>query len=143
MNHFNLWEAPEAGMIARWQNTLQRYAEQTRLGIPVTLASDPRSHFSQSIFAMKANDFSLWCESLALPRLAIRSWSDNSPTSSAASMWPSEFGWPCIPKSTSPPSRAGRVAGTFGEDARLTAALATAYIAGFPAKRLAPTAWPA
>jgi Beta-glucosidase-related glycosidases len=64
MSHFNLWDIPGAQMVAKWQNDLQRFAEQTRLGIPITIASDPRNHFSQSIFSMRANDFSQWCETL-------------------------------------------------------------------------------
>src|SRR5690349_10344286 len=62
MNHFNFWEIPGAKALATWQNNIQRYAEGTRLGIPVTLASDPRNHFSNNIFAVKATEFSQWCE---------------------------------------------------------------------------------
>src|SRR5262245_9528972 len=43
MNHFNLWQIPGAQIVARWYNKLQRFAEQTRLGIPITIASDPRN----------------------------------------------------------------------------------------------------
>src|SRR5437762_89220 len=38
--------------------------EKRRLGIPITIASDPRNHFSGNIFAMAATDFSQWCEPL-------------------------------------------------------------------------------
>ncbi len=62
MKHFNLWGIPGAAAVARWQNNLQRFAEQTRLGIPVTIASDPRNHFTRNIFAMPAVEFSQWCE---------------------------------------------------------------------------------
>ena len=61
MNHFNLWDIPGAQVVATWQNNLQRFAEQTRLGIPITIASDPRNHFSHNIFSMRATDFSQWC----------------------------------------------------------------------------------
>ncbi len=64
MTHFNLWEIPSAQAVATWNNNLQRFAESTRLGIPVTIASDPRNHFSHNIFAMAATDFSQWCETL-------------------------------------------------------------------------------
>ena len=46
MTHFNLWAIPGAQTLAVWYNNLQRFAETTRLGIPVTIASDPRNHFS-------------------------------------------------------------------------------------------------
>jgi beta-glucosidase len=39
-----------AQTVATWHNHLQRFAEQTRLGIPVTIASDPRNHFTHNIF---------------------------------------------------------------------------------------------
>ncbi len=43
MTHFNLWAIPaDPSILAKWYSNLQRYAEQTRLGIPVTIASDPR-----------------------------------------------------------------------------------------------------
>ncbi len=58
LTHFNLWQIPAAQVVANWHNNLQRFAEQTRLGIPVTIASDPRNHFSRNIFAMAAADFS-------------------------------------------------------------------------------------
>jgi beta-glucosidase len=64
MNHFNLWQIPSGQVAASWYNKLQRFAEQTRLGIPVTIASDPRNHFSHNIFSMAATDFSQWCETL-------------------------------------------------------------------------------
>ena len=65
MNHFNLWQVPSASMLVKWYNAMQKYAEEkTRLGIPITIASDPRNHFSGNIFAMAATDFSQWCEPL-------------------------------------------------------------------------------
>ena len=64
MNHFNLWQIPGAQAVASWYNKLQRFAEQTRLSIPVTIASDPRNHFTRNIFSMAAMDFSQWCETL-------------------------------------------------------------------------------
>jgi hypothetical protein len=64
MNHFNLWQIPSAHALAAWNNNLQRFAEQTRLGIPVTIASDPRNHFTHNIFSMAATEFSQWCETL-------------------------------------------------------------------------------
>jgi beta-glucosidase len=53
LSHFNIGDIPEVlGVLATWQNNLQKYAEQkTRLGIPVTIASDPRLHFSTNIYA--------------------------------------------------------------------------------------------
>jgi beta-glucosidase len=40
INHFNVYAAPDARRTAEWHNRLQRVAEGTRLGIPVTISSD-------------------------------------------------------------------------------------------------------
>src|SRR5258708_18696290 len=67
MNHFNLWAVPAPEALARWYNSMQHYMQDsTRLGIPMTIASDPRNHFSSNIFAMSAHSFSQWCEPLGL-----------------------------------------------------------------------------
>lgn len=42
INHFNLMVLPEAKYVAEWSNNVQHLAEQTRLGIPVTISTDPR-----------------------------------------------------------------------------------------------------
>src|SRR5580658_3901027 len=65
MNHFNLWAIPSPAALAKWYNSMQRYVQDsTRLGIPITIASDPRNHFTRNIFAMMASSFSQWCEPL-------------------------------------------------------------------------------
>lgn len=37
--------------MAEWHNRIQKLAEQTRLGIPVTISTDPRHAFSQNPLA--------------------------------------------------------------------------------------------
>jgi beta-glucosidase len=65
MNHFNLWAIPDVEVLARWYNNMQQYMQDsTRLGIPITIASDPRHAFSSSIFAMSSKTFSQWPEQL-------------------------------------------------------------------------------
>src|SRR4026209_1300964 len=67
MTHFNLWAVPSPQSLAKWYNGMPKYVEDsTRLGIPITIASDPRNHFSSSIFDMSAVSFSQWCEALGL-----------------------------------------------------------------------------
>ena len=139
MNHFNLWEIPDARMTARWHNNLQRYAEQTRLGIPITIASDPRNHFSHNIFAMAATDFSQWCETLGLAAIG-----DAGLVKQFADIVQQEYLavgirvalHPQVDLATEP--RWARISGTFGEDAHLTARLAHAYIKGFQGESLGP-----
>src|SRR6185503_12499573 len=67
MNHFNFWAVPSPMILAKWYNKMQKWVEDsTRLGIPITVASDPRNHFSNQIFAMSAVSFSQWCEPIGL-----------------------------------------------------------------------------
>ena len=42
MTHFNIYWAPGPEVLAQWHNRVQEAAERTRLGIPVTISSDPR-----------------------------------------------------------------------------------------------------
>jgi len=139
MNHFNLWQIPEAQTVVTWHNQLQRFAEQTRLGIPVTIASDPRNHFSNNIFSMSAIDFSQWCETLGFAAIG-----DAGFVNQFADIVRKEYLavgirvslHPQIDLATEP--RWSRISGTFGEDAHLTARLAQAYIEGFQGETLGP-----
>ncbi len=139
MNHFNLWGIPSAQAVAAWHNHLQRYAEQTRLGIPVTIASDPRNHFTHNIFAMAATEFSQWCETPGFAAIG-----DPALVKQFADLVRREYLavgirvalHPQIDLATEP--RWPRISGTFSEDAHLTAKLTTAYIEGFQGETLGP-----
>ncbi|MBA3948278.1 MAG: hypothetical protein H0X37_27485 [Herpetosiphonaceae bacterium] len=48
MSHFNVHALPEPRLAASWYNRVQELAESTRLGIPVTIWSDPRHAFSNN-----------------------------------------------------------------------------------------------
>jgi len=137
MNHFNLWGIPKAQVVAAWHNRLQRFAENTRLGIPVTIASDPRNHFTRNIFSMAANEFSQWCETLGFGAL-----DDASLVQQFAEIARREYLavgirvalHPQIDLATEP--RWPRISGTFGEDAHVYTRLVKAYIAGFQGQTL-------
>jgi len=132
MNHFNLWQIPRAQIVAAWHNKLQRFAEGTRLGIPITIASDPRNHFTRNIFSMAANEFSQWCETLGFGALddvdLVRQFADIARREYLAVGIRVAL-HPQIDLATEP--RWPRISGTFGEDAHVTARLVKAYIAGF------------
>jgi beta-glucosidase len=50
LTHFNVIRAADdAKMLAEWHNRLQQLAAGTRLGIPVTLSTDPRNHFTENV----------------------------------------------------------------------------------------------
>ena len=138
MNHFNLWAIPSISALANWYNSMQKYAEDsTRLGIPITIASDPRNHFSNNIFALSAQTFSQWCEPLGFgaigdPRLT-REFADIARQEYLA-VGIREALHPQVDLATEP--RWPRINGTFGEDAQLTSRMATAYILGFQGEQL-------
>jgi beta-glucosidase len=68
LTHFNVVRAADdARTLAEWQNRLQKLAATTRLGIPVTLSTDPRHHFTENVgTAAAAGAFSQWPETLGL-----------------------------------------------------------------------------
>ena len=138
MTHFNLWAVPSIDAIAKWYNSMQRYMEDsTRLGIPITIASDPRNHFSSTIFSMSARTFSQWCEPLGLAAIGdeklTRQFADNSRQEYIA-VGIREALHPQVDLATEP--RWPRISGSFGEDAQLSSKMATAYILGFQQEKL-------
>ncbi|HEU4745329.1 MAG TPA: glycoside hydrolase family 3 N-terminal domain-containing protein [Anaerolineales bacterium] len=139
MSHFNWWQIPSAQTAAIWQNKLQRFVEETRLGIPVTIASDPRNHFTRNVFSMAATDFSQWCETLGFAAIGeeelVRQFAEIVRREYLAVGIRIAL-HPQIDLATEP--RWPRISGTFGEDAHLTARLAKAYIEGFQGEALGP-----
>lgn len=139
MTHFNLWQIPAVQALAVWHNNLQTLAEESRLGIPVTIASDPRNHFSNAIFAMAAAEFSQWCETLGFGAIGdaelVRQFADIVRQEYLAVGIRVAL-HPQIDLATEP--RWARISGTFGEDAELTAALGAAYIRGLQGEQLGP-----
>ncbi len=137
MNHFNYWQAPGVKEMAIGYNTMQKFAENTRLGIPVTIASDPRHYFSSNIFAMSANSFSQWPEQMGFAAIGdeklMQQFGDIARQEYLA-VGIREALHPMADLATEP--RWPRISGTFGEDANLSAKMITAYILGFQGKQL-------
>ncbi len=140
MNHFNLWAVPGTLALATWYNNIQQYAQDsTRLGIPITVASDPRNAFSNNIFAMAHNDFSQWPEEIgfaAIGDTALMREHANVARQEYLAVGIREALHPQIGPTTEP--RWPRIAGSFGEDANLSAKLTRAYILGFQGEKLGP-----
>jgi beta-glucosidase len=139
LNHFNIWLIPGASQLAFWQNNLQKLAEESRLGIPITIASDPRNHFSDNIFAIAASEFSQWCETLGFAAIGdpalVREFADVVRQEYLATGIRVAL-HPQIDLATEP--RWARVYNTFGEDAHLSAELGKAYILGLQGEQLGP-----
>lgn len=137
MNHFNIWDIPSVEALSKWYNNIQKLAEETRLGIPVTIASDPRHYFSKSIFSMSAKGFSQWPEQLGFAAIGdealMRQFADIARQEYLA-VGIREALHPSVDLATEP--RWARISGTFGEDAELSARLAKAYILGFQGEQL-------
>lgn len=134
MSHFNLLMVPPtAGAIARWHNKVQELAASTRLGIPVTISTDPRNSFSENPgAALLAGPFSQWPEPLGLaathdPEL-VRRFADIARQEYTAVGIRVAL-HPQVDLTTEP--RWARQAHTFGEDVELSSRLADAYIRGF------------
>ncbi|MCA0296581.1 MAG: glycoside hydrolase family 3 C-terminal domain-containing protein [Actinobacteria bacterium] len=134
MNHFNLLgAAPEAGELARWHNRLQEYAASTRLGIPVTLSTDPRHTYADNPgAALASGSFSAWPEPLGLAALR-----DEALVERFGDIARQEYTavgirlalHPQVDLATEP--RWSRQVQTFGEDVELAGRLGAAYIRGF------------
>lgn len=138
MNHFNLLYGSDPRHMAEWHNRLQKMAERTRLGIPVTLSTDPRHSFSQNPLAsLGGGSFSQFPEptGLAATRAAdlVREFGDVARQEYLAVGIRLAL-HPMADLATEP--RWARINGTFGEDADLAAQMTAAYIRGFQGETL-------
>ena len=133
LNHFNIYYAPEPRLHAEWQNRMQRLAESTRLGIPVTISSDPRHSFAENLGASwSAGGFSHWPEPIGFGALrdeqALQEFGDIARREYRAVGIHVAL-HPMADLATEP--RWARIMHTFGEDAELAGRLVAAYIRGF------------
>ena len=141
LSHFNVIRAADdARTLADWQNRVQQLAATNRLGIPVTLSTDPRHHFTENVgTAAAAGAFSQWPETLGLaaigsPELVQRFGDIARQEYLAVGLRLALH--PQVDLATEP--RWSRINGGFGEDADLTSELVEAYIRGFQGEQLGP-----
>jgi beta-glucosidase len=133
IRHFNLFRIPSTEKLAIWQNNLQKLAEEDRLGIPITISTDPRHGVANFIGNdLLGGDWSKWPEPIGL-------------AATNDSLLVAEFGniaseeyrsvgirtalHPMADLATEP--RWARINGSFGEDADLSSKIIAAYIYGF------------
>jgi len=140
MNHFNIYTSMDPRSMAVWYNRLQKLAERTRLGIPVTIASDPRNAYTKNFLAgAPAGAFSQWCEPIGFAAVG-----DSFLTWKHADIARQEYLavgirvalHPMADLATEP--RWSRINGTFGEDATLASRMVFAYIKGFQGDSIGP-----
>ncbi|MFD4376361.1 glycoside hydrolase family 3 protein [Streptomyces sp. NPDC058486] len=140
LTHFNLLGSHGAREMAQWHNAIQELAAGTRLGIPVSLSTDPRHAFTDNIGAsFNSGAFSAWPEALGLaavrdPELVFR-FADTVRREYLSVGFRTAL-HPQIDLATEP--RWSRQSGTFGSDAKLTGELVEAYVRGLQGETLGP-----
>jgi len=140
MNHFNVMELPPIKKMAEWVNRVQKLAERTRLGIPISIASDPRHAFTTNPGAsMFAGEFSLWPEQPGFAAIGdpdvVREFGDIARQEYLAAGIRVAL-HPMADLATEP--RWCRSNGTFGENAELSSKMTKAYILGFQGDEIGP-----
>jgi beta-glucosidase len=140
LNHFNIYFAPSPRLHAEWHNRLQDIAASTRLGIPVTISSDPRHTVVQSSGAAGSSEgLSEWPEPIGFAAVG-----DTAAVEEFGDIARREYRavgvhvalHPMADLATEP--RWARIVHTFGEDAELVAQLVAAYIRGLQGDELGP-----
>jgi beta-glucosidase len=119
--------------LATENNRIQELAESTRLGVPVTISTDPRNHFRYVMGAsVQPGAFSRWPETTGLAAIGdpalVRTFADIARQEHIA-VGIRETLSPQADLATEP--RWARINGTFGEDADLARRLVKAYVEGF------------
>lgn len=135
---FNLFSVPDTRTLATWYNNLQKVAEQDRLGIPITISSDPRHGINNFISGdLLGGDWSEWPEPIGLAAtndsLLVVEFGQIAAKELASTGIRAAL-HPMADLATEP--RWARINGTFGEDADLSAKMTAAYIYGFQGEQL-------
>lgn len=134
VNTFITRMAGDPAHISADNNKVQELAETTRLGIPVTISTDPRNHFvnDPNATSVAAGSFSQWPETLGFAAIG-----DEAVTREFGDIARQEYRATGIHMALSPQAdlatepRWGRINGTFGEDNQMSKKLTQAYIEGF------------
>ena len=141
MNHFNVHRIEDARAAARWNNAIQRLAEKTPHGIPVTISTDPRHGFLENVGAsFTAGPFSQWPDGLGLAALrdpdAVREFARRARDEYRAVGIRMAL-HPQVDLASEP--RWARQLQTFGADTDLVVAYTRAYLEGFQGAALDST----
>ena len=136
IKHFNIVQSVPVEMLAKWVNNIQKMAEGTRLGIPVTISTDPRHVAMNNPGAgIQTEGFSPWPFQLGLAatqdEALVEQFGDIARQEYLAVGIRTAL-HPMADLATEP--RWARMGHTFGEDAELAKKLTAAYIRGFQGK---------
>jgi beta-glucosidase len=132
VNSFTTRFNADPRVMAAAHNRLQAMAENTRLGIPLTISSDPRSHIQFSaLTSVQVGSFSKWPETTGLAAIG-----DLALVRRFADIVRQEYVAVGIREGLSPQAdlatepRWSRLNGTFGEDAQMARLMVKAYVEG-------------
>lgn len=133
VNTFITRMAGDSANMAAQYNKVQALSETSRLGIPVSISTDPRHHFQYTVGASAStNGFSQWPETLGLAAIGdaalVRRFGDIARQEYLA-VGITQALSPQADLATEP--RWSRINGTFGEDAELAKRMVQNYIEGF------------
>lgn len=135
VNSFISRMSGDAATLAAGHNSLQALAEGARLAIPVSVSSDPRNHFDNTVGqSVAAGSFSKWPQPLGFAAIG-----DVALTRQFADIARREYRAVGLHVALSPQAdlatepRWPRVFGTFGEDVDTVSAHVGAYVEGFQA----------
>ncbi|MEV7598804.1 glycoside hydrolase family 3 N-terminal domain-containing protein [Kitasatospora sp. NPDC089797] len=140
LTHFAMMAVPDARTMAQWNNHVQDLAAAGRLGIPVTLSSDPRHGFAANpATAHTGGGFSTGPEPIGLAAT-----DDPALVHEYAALIGRELCavgirvaiHPMADLATEP--RWARISGTFGEDPERASRMIDAYIRGLQGERIGP-----
>ncbi|WP_225007334.1 glycoside hydrolase family 3 protein [Novosphingobium percolationis] len=133
VNSFITRLSADPATFAAQNNAVQKLAEATRLGIPVTISTDPRNHFQVVVGASSANrGFSQWPEPLGFAAIG-----DEKLVERFGQLAAAEYRAVGIHMALSPQAdlytepRWPRGNATFGSDPAAVSRLAGAYVRGF------------
>ena len=139
INHFNLYGNPKPERLAKRLNSLQKIASRSRLGIPVTISSDPIHEVPNGggVASFSLDGFSKWPSQLGLaasqdPNL-VKQFAEIAREEYLAVGIRTAL-HPMADLATEP--RWARNFGTFGSDNVLSSKLTIAYMDGFQGKTI-------
>ena len=139
INHFNLYGNPDPVKLAKRINQLQNYAARSRLGIPLTISSDPIHEVERGggIASFSVQGFSKWPSQLGLAATRdvelVKKFADIARQEYLAVGIRTAL-HPMADLATDP--RWARNFGTFGSDSKLSTSLTLAYMDGFQGENI-------
>jgi beta-glucosidase len=140
LRHFILRANTSAKVLAEWANNLQALCENSRLGIPAIIASNPRNHITVDAsigLSVGTTVFSKWPGELGLAAMRdlklTREFADIARQEWAAIGLRKGYQY-MADLATEP--RWQRIEGTFGEDANLVADMTREVVLGFQGTKL-------